>query len=59
MLQLLYPCMICILGKPTYDKRGELVCTKPFPSMPIYFWNDKGNAKYYNAYFAKYKGLFE
>ena len=45
-----------LLGQPIHDKRGELVCTKPFPSMPVCFWNDKGNAKYNNAYFAKYKG---
>ena len=31
------------------------MCTKPFPSMPVYFWNDEENVKYKNAYFAKYK----
>ena len=45
-----------LLGQPIHDKRGELVCTKPFPSMPVCFWNDEGNTKYNNAYFAKYKG---
>jgi len=33
------------------NKKGELICDKPFPSMPIYFWNDCSNEKYLNAYF--------
>lgn len=37
-------------------KQGELVCTKPFPSQPIGFWNDPGNARYIKAYFEKYPG---
>ncbi|XP_045614538.2 acetoacetyl-CoA synthetase [Procambarus clarkii] len=40
--------------QPVYDTRGELVCTKPFPSMPTHFWNDDGGIKYTKAYFAKY-----
>lgn len=40
-------------GNEVMDERGELVCTKPFPSMPIYFWNDDGNIKYMKAYFSK------
>jgi acetoacetyl-CoA synthetase len=44
-------------GKPTKDK-GELVCTRPFPSMPIGFWNDPGGAKYKAAYFEKYPNVW-
>src|SRR5690606_13419246 len=36
-------------GKPVQGGKGELVCTSPFPSMPVYFWNDPGNRKYYAA----------
>ena len=35
---------------------GELVCTKPFPSMPTSFWNDKGGEKYKRAYFSQWPG---
>ncbi len=38
-----------LVGQP-----GELVCTTPFPSMPIYFWNDPDGSKYRAAYFEKY-----
>ncbi|XP_071515891.1 acetoacetyl-CoA synthetase-like [Panulirus ornatus] len=41
-------------GQPVFDMRGELVCTKPFPSMPTQFWNDDGGIKYTKAYFAKF-----
>jgi acetoacetyl-CoA synthetase len=37
---------------------GELVCTKPFPSMPVRFWNDEGGEKYINAYFARFDGIW-
>ncbi len=37
---------------------GELVCTKPFPSMPVCFWNDPGGARYHNAYFARFPGVW-
>ncbi|OLS28824.1 MAG: 3-hydroxypropionyl-coenzyme A synthetase [Candidatus Heimdallarchaeota archaeon LC_2] len=37
-----------------FDTQGELVCEAPSPSMPIYFWNDKDNAKYKSAYFDYY-----
>ena len=46
------------LGNSLFDLRGELVCTKPFPSMPTRFWNDKDNEKYHKAYFAKYEGSY-
>jgi len=45
-------------GKAVINKKGELVCTKPFPSMPIYFWNDPENKKYHDAYFAKYENIW-
>ncbi|MBN2456912.1 MAG: hypothetical protein JXB29_10350 [Sedimentisphaerales bacterium] len=41
-------------GKSVINQRGELVCTAPFSSMPIYFWNDQDNSKYHSAYFDIY-----
>ena len=38
-------------GRPIVGQEGELVCTAPFPSMPIYFWNDPDGKKYHSAYF--------
>ncbi|MGE5625702.1 MAG: acetoacetate--CoA ligase [Bacillota bacterium] len=38
-------------GKPLHGKPGELVCVKPFPSMPVFFWNDADGKKYHDAYF--------
>jgi acetoacetyl-CoA synthetase len=40
------------------DTKGELVCTKPFPSMPLGFWNDRGGERYHAAYFAKYPNVW-
>jgi acetoacetyl-CoA synthetase len=37
---------------------GELVCTKPFPSMPVRFWNDASGEKYRQAYFERYPGVW-
>ena len=45
-------------GKTIVGEKGELVCTTPFPSMPIYFWNDPHGEKYHNAYFASYPGVW-
>lgn len=45
-------------GKSLNGEQGELVCIKPFPSMPIYFWNDKDGEKYKNAYFIIYPGIW-
>jgi acetoacetyl-CoA synthetase len=45
-------------GKSVIGQKGELVCTAPFPSMPIYFWNDPDNRKYLNAYFSKYPNVW-
>lgn len=38
-------------GNPTVETPGELVCTAPFPSMPVRFWNDPASEKYHAAYF--------
>jgi acetoacetyl-CoA synthetase len=43
---------------PGSGKRGELVCVKPFPSMPVGFWNDPDGAKYHAAYFEKYPNVW-
>lgn len=40
------------------EQKGELVCAKPFPSMPIYFWGDTNGEKYQNAYFNKYPNVW-
>ncbi|HSR17034.1 MAG TPA: acetoacetate--CoA ligase, partial [Ignavibacteriaceae bacterium] len=45
-------------GKPVINKKGELVCTKPFPSMPVFFWNDPQGEKYRSAYFDYYPGIW-
>ena len=46
-------------GKSVYgNKKGELVIKKPFPTMPIKFWNDKNDKKYKKAYFSKYKNIW-
>ena len=45
-------------GKRIKNKKGELVCTAPFPSMPVSFWNDKKSMKYKSAYFEKYPGIW-
>lgn len=42
----------------TADQKGELVCTKPFPSMPIGFWNDDKYSNYLNSYFSKFDGIW-
>jgi acetoacetyl-CoA synthetase len=45
-------------GNSVVEKKGELVCTKPFPSMPLGFWNDRGGERYHAAYFAKYPNVW-
>ena len=45
-------------GSAVKNLKGELVCKKPFPSMPIKFWNDLDNTKYKKAYFEKYKNVW-
>lgn len=39
-------------------QQGELVCTAPFPSMPIYFWNDEDRSRYMSAYFETFPGVW-
>lgn len=45
-------------GVSVVERKGELVCVKPFPSMPVYFWNDPDNEKYLSAYFKSYPGIW-
>jgi acetoacetyl-CoA synthetase len=45
-------------GKSVRQRKGELVCTAPFPSMPIGFWNDPDGAKYHAAYFERFPGVW-
>ncbi len=45
-------------AKPVEIGAGELVCTKPFPSMPVCFWNDEGGSKYRSAYFEGFKNIW-
>ncbi len=41
-------------GEPVVDAVGELVCSQPIPSMPLYFWNDRDNQRYLGSYFDMY-----
>ncbi|KAJ3346455.1 hypothetical protein HDU91_007039, partial [Kappamyces sp. JEL0680] len=45
-------------GKSVMDRPGDLVCTKPFPVMPVGFWNDKSGEKYQAAYFNQVRGVW-
>jgi acetoacetyl-CoA synthetase len=45
-------------GYSVRGEKGELVCTKPFPSMPIGFWNDPDGSRYRAAYFEKFPGVW-
>ena len=45
-------------GESITNEKGELVCTRPFPSMPLGFWNDRGDERYHAAYFAKYPNVW-
>ena len=45
-------------GNSIKNQKGELVCKKPFPSMPLKFWNDEGDKKYKDAYFSKYENIW-
>jgi acetoacetyl-CoA synthetase len=45
-------------GQPVVNQQGELVCCKPFPSMPIYFWDDPEGKKYFGAYFGVYPNVW-
>ena len=45
-------------GNSVKNKKGELVCINPFPSMPLKFWNDKNDIKFKKAYFTKYPNIW-
>jgi len=45
-------------GRAVIDEVGELVCSEPFPSMPLYFWNDPGGRRYRESYFETYPGVW-
>jgi acetoacetyl-CoA synthetase len=45
-------------GLPVIDQRGELVCTRPFPSMPTGFWKDPDGSRYRAAYFERFPGVW-
>jgi acetoacetyl-CoA synthetase len=45
-------------GRPVRGEKGELVCTAPFPSMPIGFWNDPDGGKYHAAYFERFPDVW-
>ena len=45
-------------GKSVIGEHGELVCTKPFPSTPVGFWNDPDDARYRAAYFERFPGVW-
>ncbi len=45
-------------GEPVVGEQGELVCTRPFPSAPVGFWNDPDGARYQAAYFERFAGIW-
>ncbi len=45
-------------GQPLKEGKGELVCTRSFPSQPAFFWGDQSGEKYHQAYFAEYKNVW-
>ena len=45
-------------GQPVVDEVGELVCSQPIPSMPLYFWGDTGNQRYLSSYFDTYPNVW-
>ena len=45
-------------GRSVWDEKGEMVCTRPFPTMPLYFWDDADGDTYRAAYFEKYPGVW-
>ncbi|MDX1500340.1 MAG: AMP-binding protein, partial [Woeseiaceae bacterium] len=45
-------------GRPVVGEKGELVCARPFPSMPVGFWGDDGDEKYRSAYFETFPGVW-
>ena len=49
---------VYIDGRPVRQQRGELVCTKPFPSMPLGFWGEPDDSRYLDAYFSRFPGIW-
>ena len=45
-------------GAPVRGQKGELVCTRPFPSMPVSFWNDPDGSRYRKSYFDRFPGIW-
>ena len=45
-------------GKPVTGEKGELVCTRAFPVMPLGFWGDEDGSRYHDAYFSQYPGVW-
>ncbi len=45
-------------GRPVRGQKGELVCTRPFPTMPLGFWNDPGDRRYHRAYFERFPNIW-
>ena len=45
-------------GRSVLSQKGELVCTKPHPAMPVYFWHDEEGSRYHKAYFARYDNIW-
>ena len=45
-------------GEPVVGEKGELVCTRPFPSCPLGFWNDPDGSRFHDAYFATWPGVW-
>ncbi|HET7569749.1 MAG TPA: acetoacetate--CoA ligase [Gammaproteobacteria bacterium] len=45
-------------GQPVRNEKGELVCVKPFPVMPVQFWNDPDGKRYRGAYFERFPGVW-
>lgn len=48
-----------VKGEPVLGESGDLVCVKPFPCMPVFFWDDDDRTKYKKAYFDTYPGNFD
>ncbi|MEO1020274.1 MAG: acetoacetate--CoA ligase, partial [Pseudomonadota bacterium] len=45
-------------GQPLRGEKGELVCTKPFPCMPVQFWHDENGARYRSSYFERFPDVW-
>jgi len=45
-------------GRSIRERKGELVCRRSFPSVPVGFWNDPGNSRFHAAYFARFKNIW-